>query len=596
MPASLAYANALSGPFVLDDQDTIVLNEQIRQLSPSVVLFPAVELPVAGRPAVNVSFALNYAFGGLDVRGYHVVNVAIHIACALLLFGIVRRTLGLPALRDRFAARSADLAVRRRPHLDGPSAADRCGRLRHAANRADARPVLSADALREHPVGPAAGAAGSRQWKPDSTDDSTGWLVVAVISCVLGMASKESMVTAPFMVLVYDRVFVFDTLKEAWRRRWPFYVSLAATWIVLAALIWSGPRFRSAGFSAGVSPWTYLLNQARMIVRYLRLAVWPSGLVVDYGVPRALTVGDVAPYGALVLTLAALDGLGARPDADGRIPRPLVLHDALADVERRADRDGSGRRAANVSCRSRRSWSWPSSGLRGCWSDGLEAGARFDEATAGRSDGPCAHRAGVVVLAVVVIALAAGTWSRNREYASAVSLARTTLERWPNPRARHSLGVALLAEGQREAGITELRQAVSDDPAAHYTLGVALFQDGKLDEAVQHLREFLARESLRIEVPVAHELVGAHLEDAGTVRGSRGGVPAGAAHDAVQDRRARPSCRDPVQAAEVRRSDRPLSAVPRLPAGRRRAPMSSWESRTRRSAAPTKRSRSSGGS
>ena len=111
LAGAITYANALSGPFVLDDQDTIVLNEQIRQLSPSVVLFPAVELPVAGRPVVNLSFALNYAFGGLDVRGYHVVNVAIHIACALLLFGIVRRTLGLPALRDRFATRSADPAV-----------------------------------------------------------------------------------------------------------------------------------------------------------------------------------------------------------------------------------------------------------------------------------------------------------------------------------------------------------------------------------------------------------------------------------------------------------------------------------------------------
>src|SRR5689334_8280568 len=72
---ALAYANALSGPFVLDDQDTIVMNEQIRQLSPSVVLFPALELPVAGRPVVNLAFALNYAVGGLNVVGYHVVNV-----------------------------------------------------------------------------------------------------------------------------------------------------------------------------------------------------------------------------------------------------------------------------------------------------------------------------------------------------------------------------------------------------------------------------------------------------------------------------------------------------------------------------------------
>src|SRR5947207_9031149 len=108
---AVVYANALSGPFVLDDQDTILLNEQIRQLwPPSVVLFPALELPVAGRPVVNVSFALNYAVGGLDVRGYHLVNIVIHIACALVLFGIVRRTLNLPSLRARFGSRATDLA------------------------------------------------------------------------------------------------------------------------------------------------------------------------------------------------------------------------------------------------------------------------------------------------------------------------------------------------------------------------------------------------------------------------------------------------------------------------------------------------------
>ena len=114
------------------------------------------------------------------------------------------------------------------------------------------------------------------------------------------------MVTAPLMVAVYDRVFVFESFGESWRRRGRLYVGLAATWALLAAVIASGPRFRSAGFGAGVSAWTYLLNQAHMIVRYLGLAVWPDGLVLDYGVPRPLTLGDVLPHGAIVLALAAL--------------------------------------------------------------------------------------------------------------------------------------------------------------------------------------------------------------------------------------------------------------------------------------------------
>ena len=65
---------------------------------------------VTGRPLLNLSLALNYAAGGLDIRGFHAANLAIHLAAALLLFGILRRTLLLPAMRDRFGAAATPLA------------------------------------------------------------------------------------------------------------------------------------------------------------------------------------------------------------------------------------------------------------------------------------------------------------------------------------------------------------------------------------------------------------------------------------------------------------------------------------------------------
>jgi hypothetical protein len=99
----LAYANSLSGPFVFDDRLSIVENASIRRWwQPGVVLFPERELPVAGRPLVNLSFALNYAIGGLNVFGYHLVNVALHLLCALLVFGLIRRTLQSPRVNVSF--------------------------------------------------------------------------------------------------------------------------------------------------------------------------------------------------------------------------------------------------------------------------------------------------------------------------------------------------------------------------------------------------------------------------------------------------------------------------------------------------------------
>src|SRR5262249_25960958 len=79
-----------------------------------------------------------------------------------------------------------------------------------------------------------------------------------------------------------------------------------STWLILAALLQTGARVYSAGFSTSVSPWTYLLNQTIMLVRYLRLTVWPSALVVNYGWPRSLTLADVLPYALVVLACLAL--------------------------------------------------------------------------------------------------------------------------------------------------------------------------------------------------------------------------------------------------------------------------------------------------
>ena len=116
----LTYANSLQAPFVIDDQAAIVQNEQIRDLSrPGAVLLPESQSPVAGRPLVNLSFALNYAAGGLDVRGYHARQRRRHLVCALLAFGLIRRTLELPRAPAAFRRQLNQSRLRRRSVVGG---------------------------------------------------------------------------------------------------------------------------------------------------------------------------------------------------------------------------------------------------------------------------------------------------------------------------------------------------------------------------------------------------------------------------------------------------------------------------------------------
>src|SRR5258705_1962249 len=106
------YARALAGPFVFDDQSAIVANETLRSLLPlGRVLAQPPDTTISGRPLVALSLALNYALSELDPRPYRATNALVHWACALLLFGVVRRTLRSPRLAGRFGARADGLAL-----------------------------------------------------------------------------------------------------------------------------------------------------------------------------------------------------------------------------------------------------------------------------------------------------------------------------------------------------------------------------------------------------------------------------------------------------------------------------------------------------
>ena len=88
------HANGLTGPFVFDDQGSIIDNDSIRVLGQPLAWFSApAGAGVAGRPCANFTLALNYAVSGLDPWSYHALNVALHALSALALYGIVRRTL-----------------------------------------------------------------------------------------------------------------------------------------------------------------------------------------------------------------------------------------------------------------------------------------------------------------------------------------------------------------------------------------------------------------------------------------------------------------------------------------------------------------------
>ena len=470
----LAYANSFSGPFVLDDRVSIVENVQIRDVwRLESVLFPRRELPTAGRPLVNFSFAVNYALGGLNVGGYHLVNLACHLLCGLLVFGIVRRTLELPALKDRFGGAALNLgfavALLWTLHPLNTEAVD------YLTQRTELMMALFYLLMLYASIRALSSKPGT-------------WRVIAVLSCGAGMLCKESMVTAPVVVVLYDAVFVFESLRRALSERWRFYGALCASWVVLTAVMWSGPRVHTVGFSVGVDPWTYLLNQTVMITQYLRLAVWPRALVANYGWPLALTLREVLPQALFVTALLALTAVALiRQPKWGFLGAWFFVTLAPASsIVPIATEVGAERRMYLP----------------------LIALVVLAVVSASILVKRAVPAGGAVVLAVVATLFALGTFTRNREYVSELVLARTILERYPTGVAHHILGVQLLMAGDRDAGMRELRQAIPGAPRAYYTLGVELLKDGKNREAIDQLEAFLREQPNLLEAVSARQLLG----------------------------------------------------------------------------------------
>ena len=486
-----AYHNSLQGPFIFDDRSSVSENPSICQLWPIwKALSPSPTSTVGGRPIVNLSLAVNYALGGMEVWGYHALNLAVHVLAGLTLFGVVRRTLARPGLRERFGGKAEwmalAVAVLWTVHPLQTEAvtyiSQRCELLMGLFYLLTLYCFIR--------------GAESRR--------SLGWFALSVAACFLGMASKEVMVTAPVMVLLYDRTFVSGSFREAWGRHWRLYLGLASSWLLLGYMM-VGLHNRDVGYGFGIPWWGYALAECRGVVQYLRLALWPRALVFDYGeyVPvrdlaataadalilvalatsvvlalkRQPTVGFVGAWFFVILApTSSVVPVGGSPIAEHRMYLPLAAVITLVVI-------GAvvlGKRL-----------------LRKQW--GVVLGSAVGGA--------------VVVLFTFL------TIQRNEDYSSALSIWRDTVEKRPyNARAHNNLGFFLEQAGRGEAGIAHYELALRFKPEyadANNNLGVALMERGHLQEAIEHYGQALR---FKADFAEAHNNLGMALTSLGKLQ------------------------------------------------------------------------------
>jgi tetratricopeptide (TPR) repeat protein len=486
--AAIAYGNTFRNPFVFDDLPRIARDPTLRRLWPP---WPIVDH--TSRPLVQLSFAVDFAISRLETWSYHLTNLLIHVAAGIALFALVRWTLARSAPCARY--RDAAFGIALASALLWVAHPLTTEAVTYLVQRGEALAslfyLLTLYAL-------ARGSEGVARETASNRGRAKRWRIAAVIFCALGMMSKPVMVTAPLVVLLYDRVFLSRSFADLWRARGRLHVALFATILVLPALLARAPmdwRYSSgsAAEAGAISPATYAMTQPGVVAHYLRLAFWPHPLVLDYSWPLVRGAGDALLPGLVILALLAItlvllvrgNPLGFLGVACFAILAPTSSFFPVLDA---AFEHRMYLSLAAVIV--------------------LVVIAGYEGLRAARAPRPVA----IGLVAITLVACGWRTRARNHDYRSAVAIWTDNVAHRPdNLRARVNLAYALAGDREFTRGLAAAEEVLARDPDypwAHLAAGYFLTKLGRLDEAAPHLEHAVQRLPASAE---AHYLLGSVL-------------------------------------------------------------------------------------
>lgn len=425
------YGSSLRTPFHYDDHHSVVRNPGIRNLGnlPRYFADPSYFSESRDwamyRPLLLCTYALNYAVGGLEAPGYHLVNVVIHVGVAFALYD-----LGLGLVGGATAMGAALL------YLVHPVAAETG---LYVSARSDGLSLLL--------------------WLPAVTALLRGrrWLSAGFYGAAL--LTKSSAIVAPAVAWCLGRAFGGRSRRLAVRDMVPHAILAAAYLLGTRALV---TRALGSGRVRGYAE--QVLTQLEAWVYTARLLVVDHPLSVEHPIDTSAGLSPVhlaaaAAMGSLAwLALrsgAALRG-GASPSLGlvsaflPLVPASVVPLNAVVSEHR----------------------------LSGVVAIGCLVGLGHLVRAPGRVR---------AALAAVGVVLAAATWTRSAVWASEVALWQSAARVAPTSgRVQFFLGDAYRRAGDDRAALAALCRADSlagDDPNVRLSLAGQLLAMGRAREA-----------------------------------------------------------------------------------------------------------------
>ena len=280
----LVYLNGLVGGFLFDDYAVIVDYSGVHSFSAWLAA-----LPHGIRPVLKFTYLLNWITGAGPL-GFHLFNISVHAVNVILVYMLASILAEYPVGEERPSASAK-----------GPA-------------------VLAALLFALHPVQTEAvtyisGRSSSLMalfylgsflvYIRGSADSRRGWLyAVSPLLFLLAVGTKETALTLPLALMLFDRIMRRDRWSAALKRQavhWCAFFALILLVLVndrYGKLLWISMETRSLHDN--------LLSQINGVTYLLSRLVWVGGLNIDPDLP---VIGRWSP--ALVLEFSVLAGMAA---------------------------------------------------------------------------------------------------------------------------------------------------------------------------------------------------------------------------------------------------------------------------------------------
>lgn len=290
----IVYSHTFYYPFHFDDEPSIPANFSIRDISNLKAIWNFCPT----RFITYLSFSLNYHFHKLNVFGYHLVNLLIHLISASLVYWFVSLSFSTPILKkerisqySRFIAFFCGLIF-----VSHPLQTQAVTYIVQRTTSLAALFYIAALSL----------YVKAMLVKP-KTLTGKAYYAFSLLIAILGMFTKEIVFTLPFMILLYEFCFFRADKRLNWRYILPFFIVLIIMllWIYFGRLIDFQEIERVAKPPSVIS---YLLTQFRVLATYLRLLFLPirQNLLYDYPLSQSLwELPTLAGLGLLISIFVA---------------------------------------------------------------------------------------------------------------------------------------------------------------------------------------------------------------------------------------------------------------------------------------------------